>query len=363
MGLLDLLRSVSYAAQVVPDGTRLYIALQQARAGNPDAQQFIRDHWREFAKSGLDMALRPGAGEIADHVFETGRQAIEQIRNSNYGAVDGEFRDVTNEPDRVRAPWTGFMNRVFSIGWGGHIVLGPNGSGKTELAKRLAQRIRETRGYRVEVIGMYGSDVPWFARPITPETLVKRVDMIRAYLDSQAIPDEADDLEIDDEDELPPTPVAKLPPGRRVIIIDEAGLNLETNAQNKVRQAALRSLAQCRHVNWVVLFLAQWAGQIPLPLMGSTTIWVKQPGGREAATDRDNRVVRDLWVRAEEGFAELRRTHYWQELPNAKAWSYVDCQSLAGGAGYTGMIPNLQVGEDDPDTDDGAIEGDYETIR
>lgn len=320
--------------QKAPALTRMGTQLVRAANGDPQALAYLKG---EGLYEGLDV-LRPGAGESA-------RQVVQQLRDTALGIqstlagdiVEGEYEVL--EEGEVGYPWSGFLRRLIKQRFGGHILLGPMGQGKTSLALKLAWHWRALHGYRVECVELYGDDRPEWAVTLGTRTLVRRMQQLKKYLDSQSVDDELAGLEEDEEEDdgIPAT----LPPIRRVIIIDEAGMAMESNAANPVRKAALRALAQCRHLDWVVLYLGQMAGQIPLPLLGQSTVWVKQPNGREIYTDRDNPIVRDLWERATAAFAQLKgSSHYTPPHADPRAWAYCDCPSLNGMArGYTGLVP------------------------
>ena len=131
-----------------------------------------------------------------------------------------------------------------------------------------------------------------------------------------------------------------MPPRGRVIIIDEASLSLSNNPHDPTRRAAIQALTQCRHVSYVVLYIAQWAGQLPLSLLGQTTAWIKSPDGREAFTDRDNFAVKDLWRRAGDAFHGLKDSAWYVDPHrDRRSWAFVDAPPINGIRGYSGLIP------------------------
>ncbi len=250
--------------------------------------------------------------------------------------IDGEYRVIEDGP-----PWRSFLNRLLHEKFGAHIILGQPGTGKTSLGVRLAERLSMALGYRIEGVNMYPEDLPETAVTIGMDTLTKRMKQLKQYLDSLATPDE-DEKESEGEEGT-----AGLPPTHRVILIDEAILAMSSSPMDPGRRAALQALAQCRHLSWIVIYIGQWAGQLPVALLSNSVVWVKQPTGREAETDRDHPVVKKLWQDATEGFKSLRGWEWYiQPWKDKRSWAYCDCKSLNGGRGYQGMIPFLPSGKD-----------------
>lgn len=334
MPLADLF----YLARLAPTATKLISIAKRAADGDPAALDYLkRQGWHEA----LEL-LQPGAGDTAQVIIEQTRQAarnIEQALNGN--VIDAQYRVLDS------APWSGFLERLIGQRHGAHIILGPVGSGKTSLALKLAQRYQAEHGYRVECVQMYGEDKPSWAVTISRETLVKRMQRLAAHLDGLA--------EDDDESESKSEP-APMPPTERVIVIDEASLGLSNNPNDPARRAAIQALASCRHLSWQVVYIGQWAGLLPLSLLGQSVVWVKKPDGREQYTDRDNPAVRDLWARASEAFRELQSSPWYTEpYRDPRAWAYCDCASLAGKTGYHGMVPFTPASD--------TTEADYEEVK
>lgn len=330
---MDILRLI----QSAPAATKLLATLQRAQRGDAEAVAWLKSEgWAEALE-----IYQPGAGKMGKRILHHVREAKRNIEQTISGdAIEGDFREVP--------PWEPFIKRVLAQTHGGHIILGSVGTGKTMLALKLAQRYQQEHGYKVECVNMYGSDVPPFAVSISKETLIKRMTKLSEYLDGQ-------NTEDDEDDEKRKPKSVSLPPVNRIIVIDEASLTMTHNANDPARRAAIQALTQCRHLSWVVLYIAQWAGQLPLQLFGQTTVWVKKPDGRESMTDRDNPAVRDLWERAGQAFNELCSSPWYQEpVLDYRAWAYCDAPSLNGARGYRGMVPFVM-----PDM---AIEAEYRKI-
>ncbi len=307
----------------LPSAARLFEALKRARDGDQDSLAYLKEQgWADA----LEL-WQPGSGEL-------GKQLLHQVKDAG-DILSRTMRGELADP-QTRVPWGAFLNRLLDQGYGAHIILGMPGTGKTTLAKRLALRCAEAQGYTIETVNMFPEDIPEGASVIDMDTLVKRMAKLRAYLRSTA------NVDIDDADGAEPEPSEPvgLPPIRRVVVIDEAILSMTVNAMDPGRRAALQAMAQCRHLNWIVIYIGQWAGQLPLALLGQACVWVKEPQGREALTDRDEPMVRDLWERAGAGFKRLSDSN-WYIKPwlDRRSWAYVDCQSLNGERGHNGMVP------------------------
>jgi hypothetical protein len=325
--------------RVAPGLIKTAAQVQKAVNGDPAALEYVKQQgWKDAIE-----LVRPGTAANIDEAIHHGKQAFSALSMAVDGnIIEGEFTELDDTP-----PWLGFSERLQRARCGGHIILGPIGAGKTTIAKRLAEKYYLNHGYKVEAVNMYPEDVPEFASIIGIDTLVKRMRQLGKYLKSQTVLD-PDELEAfgndDDEDDGIP---CSLPPQRRVIIIDEAILAMSSNPNDPARRAALQALAQCRHLDWVVIYIGQWAGQLPLALLGMCTVWVKQPGGREDETDRDHPIVKGLWRRTTEAFATIKHSSQYRYYPDPRAWAYCDCQSLNGQPGYSGLIPFNMPGSGD----------------
>lgn len=320
------------ALQLINAAKQLADGVQGAQQRGVDPLRYLLSDGWEQATQAADQ-LRPGASGLANGI----RREIEQF-SGRAGVIEGDYRVLDEGPGRM--PWASMVESVLRRTWGGHVLLGQPGSGKTTLACTLARHWHARTGYRVEAVNMYGEDLPPGAVTIGMETLQGRMQYLAACLKSLNVDDDHPEGEVaEDRYDALDRLVASV--GRRIIIIDEASLGMGNTGSDPARRAALQSLAQCRHLEWLICYIGQWAGQIPLPLFGLTTLFVKQPTGEEEDTDRDNRVVRALWRDATAGFAAIRQSPYWAHWPDPRAWSYVRVPAGAGGArAYRGMAPS-----------------------
>lgn len=334
--MIDLIRLL----QAAPTVSKLAAAAAKAQKGDPSALAYLKSEgWAEA----LDVAVHPGAGQIAKQALGHAREAYDTIRQvqspaADPNVIDGEYSEVL---DDTPIPWGSFLTRLLRLPYGGHLIIGPIGGGKTSLATRLAKRVSQLHGFDVECVNYYPNDLPPYAVTIGTETLIHRMKMLTRYLKSFAKHDEEEEwnVEPDPEEESKMGP-PKMPPRNKVIIIDEMSLALSNNPNDPGRRAAIQALMQCRHLNWIVIFIAQQASLLPLPLFQQTISWVKQPLGDESDMDRDNPFVKMLWARASEAFADMKNSPWYRaNYGTPKAWTYCHCRALDGGPGYTGLIP------------------------
>lgn len=340
---------VLHLLQSIPGALKLLDGVQKAANGDPNAFEYLKS---EGWKDGLNI-IRPGLGmageEILGHV-QNAAVAIEQTINGN--VIEGEWREAG-------PPWASFVRRYLQQANSSNIILGPPGSGKTTLGVKLAKRLTDAHHYKAEACNLYGEDKPDFMSTISADTIVKRMKMLSKYLKSlEGTEDEDEDFPDSLEEEKADDKIpARMPPTQRVILVDEMGLTASSSAYDPARRAILQSLAQSRHLKSHLVFLAQWSGQLPLPLIGLSVVWVKQPAGDEVDTDRDNPLVKSIWEKATAAFERLKDWQWYQDpWKDPRSWAYCYCKTLNGQPGYMGLVPFTRLGED-------IIEGEFTEVE
>lgn len=264
-----------------------------------------------------------------------------QIDAFRGGIVEGKFREIDDAPS---VPWERFVRWVTEEQrYGGVVIIGPQGAGKTSLAFRLAERYMDAQGYDVRCVGVYPEDMRPWARKIDMGLVIEQMERLArtvayADLDDDEISDAAArEIEkgVESEEEL------RDAFGGRVVIIDEAGLNVPSNPGHPANRAVRTALQHCRHVDWLPIYISQWAADIPKRILGLCTIYAKRPNAGQADMDRDNPYIRQIWYEAQEYFERLPRLPGYPRAP--QAWAYV--VSSAGGPGdYRGLAPFGRAG-------------------
>ncbi len=315
--------------KALPSAAELARTLGRVRAGDPEAVRALADfrRWQPLAE-----AFSPELARLLEGI-EAARDAF-AYTVSKPQAVEAEFYEPM--------PWSGFVSRLKAQKFGGHIIMGYMGSGKTTLALKLAWLWKEAHGYVVDAVEMDDRSRPEWARAIDTQTLLHRAHKLKAYRSATVNPDP------DEERAAKPRPREVGPPvTERVILIDEAGLAIPQTPSDPVRWAIREALVYSRHVNWLVIFCAQAARLIPQDIFGLTTVWVKAPPVRsgdrvkeqlmkQADTDRDVPYIRELYDRAAEALSRVFVSNYFAgEYADLRAWAYVESPEL----GYTGVVP------------------------
>lgn len=314
--------------------------LAAARAAQRAAEAAERRAWGDALEAAHEAvaAVNPALGDLTRGIH----RQVEEFRAQGR-PVEGAYTVI----EGGAAPWSGFVRRVRRQRWGGHVILGQPGSGKTTLARKLATVWQEQTGYPVEAVNVYPEDLPAGAYTIGMDTLTARMRRLGEALRACQVRDEEDAEEADPEDAEDALNALVADIGERIVLIDEASLGMGNTAADPARRSALQALAQCRHLSWLVLYVGQWAGQLPLPLFGLTTVWVKQPTGEEEETDRDNRVVRALWRDAASAFGTVRESEWWPAYPDRRSWAFVAAPAgVAGSRGYRGLVPFRPTGQE-----------------
>lgn len=320
--------------QAANAGSTLLNAVRQAAAGDPAALEFLK-------RDGLYQALevfgamhgRPGEGGFAREVVEEGKRLLGSMR-----IIEGEYREL--EPE---APWNGFVRRIVNAKFGGNLILGQPGSGKTFMTFRLAQLNARLTDHRVETTNAYPGDLPTGVYVIGLEELHRRITVLNEakrradeFLSGRMI----DDTTKAQAEAMVAHAVAAFT-GRN-IILDEAASVIGKMPQDQIRQDVDAVIKQGRHLRWNLYFISQQARDIPEHFFGIANTWVKNPTGMESTTDRES--LKWIWRRGKAAFDEVRSQHWASQWPDPRMWAYVESPAGVGGSsvGYRGMVP---VGE------------------
>lgn len=327
--MVNLFRIVQAAGPL----SKVLLATQQAVNGDPDAVEYLK---RDGIFEGLD-AVMPGTGEIGRQVFRHAQDAAVNIQAVLSGnVIEGQYRVIDT------APWEGFVRWLKGQRWGSFVVIGPKGQGKTMLALRLAQVWHQETGYPVEMVMSYPEDRYDFLKPVSTQRFQNRIASIIKLLNP---PDD------DDEETFPPFPEDDNEDGlsvleqklqrykRRIVIIDEMSLAVGQSGMDASRHMVRQIMAQARHLDWLIIYVGQLAKMLPNDLLNCEAVFVKNPNGREAVTDRDDALTRELWSSATQSFSTVRNSQFWAYYPDIRAWAYVDCASLGNSRSYHGMVP------------------------
>ncbi len=342
--MADVLRILRVATRMIDAAPRAYslgVAINQARHGDPAAVEFLR---RQGVYEAADL-VAPGAGLAAREFTGSVGSAIDQFRHTMGGdVIDAEYRVV--DSGATQPPWTRFANWLKAREWGTFVILGPKGSGKTHTAMHLAEAWQDRLGYPVDTVNVYDEDRPDFARPMSLSRFVAIAAAIRELVDpsDETLYADGQDSEYDTASiEVPSLDRLK----KRILVIDEAGLAIGKTGMDPVRDAVRVAMTQARHLKWLVIYVGQFARQLPPDLLASETTLMKRPHGDEGDVDRENRLVQRLWSNATEEFDGLRTSPYWDTWPDTRSWAYAYCRNLGGqDHGYQGLVP-IGLGLDD----------------
>lgn len=342
--LLKYFEMGSRALQMAPAAVKLAVAVDRARQGDKKAVEWLKTvGWRE----GVNLFLENG-DQAVDQISAHGKAALDTAKRAIRGdlnVVDADFRILSDEPDR--APWQHFTRWLANRTWGSFVLLGPKGSGKTTLALRLAMVWHQRTGWPIEAINLYDDNALPFIYPVAPTVFLERVRKLNEILNPPK--DEGEDagkprLTMDEWAEQIKPKVA--PYKKRIVICDEASLWIGRSGQDKGRAALIGLMAQLRHIDYLLIVIAQTTRMLPLESLNCEAIFVKQPLGRESQADRaDTPFIRDIWTAAGQGFEDIRQTDWWRDDPahglsnDPRAWAYADAPDVGGGHPYRGMMP------------------------
>ena len=311
--VLGILRGLGSRA---PHALELARALQDAKDGRGDPFA--------LGKGALNL-YQPGAGAWGEELASTVIQGVGLFRGRMAGEIiDGES---TDDPT-ARA----VKRYLLAQPAGGYCWIGPMHSGKTPNATRFAQVLHRAQGKPVRGVGMYIADRPPWVRPVSVDGLVQRAVILDRWVDAQARPDI-------DPDEIPPYPWAN-----EILIVDEATLTMRRKKRDRddefnPAQAAMVLLAHCYHVGMHVIFIAQWASQIPEHIRRLSTLFIKRPGGDEMTGDYEDAFNRQLYGEAALAFDRVRSHPWYPEHPHVQAWTFARVPGFRDGHGFRGLLP------------------------
>jgi len=350
---LETIANVLPYLERAPIATEWALHVNRARNGDLESIAYLANGgWADV----LDVH-KPGLGDHA-------RIAVKETGD----AWDKVYREARGLPPRIapvrEPPWAQFKRWIIKQKSGPFVIVGRTGSGKTELAKKIAVTIALKQNYPIEFCNFYPDDMPpsrlddgseLDLRIIDLPVLLKRTERVQKIMRHGIRPEDAAEpkpitkkasalvLPVDySEPEPSPDVIAELnalPFRRRVIVIDEAGLeDFATNTRAK--NAVIRALAESRHLEWLVILIAQQFIMMSRPVIAQSVIFVKNPTGREPDSDRQSPYVRQIWRNALEEFRDVRDYREWSEYPDLRAWSYVEAPSAPGLIdGYLGLFP------------------------
>lgn len=323
-----------------------------------DAVRYLRGEGAPHVATVLD-SLAPGLGGLVT----TTNASVDALGHA-LTTIEGEYRVLDDEEDGEPVPalpWARFARHWQRQKSGASLLLGPRGSGKTSLLNHLAARAQQHHAFAIEYVAIYSDDRLLPGTEVPMEKIATRVARIILSLNPKAAdeaPDDASDPDgtvsreastqwrkflarvrgrfgVESIHELRRTF------GGKIILIDEAGADVLGGAPNDpYRQAVFRSLDQCRHVDWIILMATQRARSVPKEPFNASTILVKQPSGEEWAMDTgQNRFLREMWEQAIAAFKEIRRSPYYRDYPDPRAWAWIRSPSRDRWSGWTGMAP------------------------
>lgn len=291
-----------------------------------------------------DLLIRPGAGSVVTR----GLGLLDELRGERARTGGDVIDGVAREGAAPTLPsYTSFVQRLIRQRCGLYVAVGPQGSGKTTLILRLAQRIADAMGYSVHAVGGIHPDDR--ARWRTDEWI--EYEAADHFVAAMPVISAAMLGHLDADD-----PRLRLL-RRRVLLLDDASLHAHVG-----RVAANRALQQAysvyRHVDWIICLSAVSFKTITTVAEDADVRFLKRPtrekDGRLTveATERDETLR--WWRAAEQAYAELRGTTDWRERPHERQWVYTQAPRL----GYDGLVhydgPRLSGDRPTAETDDEA---------